>query len=84
MADNIRKEGESLKDYWERWSAPDSLEECVKLFFELIDKVETSSNGVDFKPNRMTINSCRVWDTNRLNRIIPRMKELAKHQPTNT
>ena len=62
---------------WEQWKAPDTLEECVKLFFELVDKVETSDAGRDFKPNRMKIDSCRVWDTHQLERIIPKMKELA-------
>lgn len=66
------------KEYWENWKAPDTLEECVKLFFELVDKTEVSDNDVEFKPNRMTIDSCRVWDTHRLNKIIPKMKELSK------
>lgn len=66
------------REVWEAWKAPDSLEDCVKMFFELVDKVETSSNGVEFKPNRMVINSCRVWDTHKLGKIIPRMKELSK------
>lgn len=74
----------SQREIWEEWVAPESLEECVKMFFELIDKVETSDSGVDFKPNRMHIDSCRVWDTHRLNRILPRMKELAVNTPTNT
>lgn len=66
------------KERWENWQAPETLEECVKLFFELVNKTETSDNDVEFKPNRMVINSCRVWDTHRLNKIIPKMKELAK------
>lgn len=61
---------------WDQWQPPETLEGCVKLFFELVDKVETSDGGVDFKPNRMHIDSCRVWDTHQLNRIIPKMKEL--------
>lgn len=65
------------KERWEQWTAPETLEECVKLFFELVDKVETSDNDVDFKPNKMEIHSCRVWDTHRLERIIPKMKELS-------
>lgn len=68
------------KEVWEQWKAPETLEDCVRLFFELIDKVETSDAGRDFKPNRLTIDSCRVWDTHQLNRIIPRMKELSKRE----
>lgn len=67
----------SQKDVWDNWTAPDTLEECVKLFFQLVDKVEVSDNDVEFKPNRMEIHSCRVWDTHQLNRIIPKMKELS-------
>lgn len=65
------------KQIWDEWQAPDTLEGCVKLFWELCDKTEISSNGVRFKPNRLEIASCRVWDTHRLGRIIPKMKELA-------
>ncbi len=63
------------RERWESWTAPESLEDCVKLFFEILDITETSDSGVDFKPN--CIRSCRVWDTHRLERIIIKMKELA-------
>ncbi len=65
-------------EYWENWKAPDDLKECVKLFWEICDTVETSDSGRDFKPNRLEIHSCRVWDTHRLGKIIPKMKELIK------
>lgn len=72
------------KERWEQWTAPESLEDCVKMFFELVDKVEESNHGVEFKPNKMEIHSCRVWDTHCLNKIIPRMKQLAQHTNVNT
>lgn len=65
------------KERWDAWTAPDDLKECVRLFWELVDKVETSDSGNEFKPNRLTIASCRVWDTHRLEKIIPKMKELS-------
>jgi hypothetical protein len=71
------------KERWEQWTAPNTLEDCVRMFFELIDKVEVSDSGREFKPNRMEINSCRVWDTHCLNKIIPKMKELSARD-TNT
>lgn len=64
-------------EVWKAWKAPETLEECVKMFFELVDKVEVSNNDVEFKPNRMEINSCRVWDTHKLGKIIPKMRELS-------
>jgi len=64
------------RDIWNDWKAPDDLKECVCLFWEIVDTVETSDSGRDFKPNKLEITSCRVWDTHRLKKIIPRMKEL--------
>lgn len=66
------------KQVWDEWTAPDDLKECVKLFWELVDKVEVSPNDVEFKPNKMEIRSCRVWDTHRLGKIISKMKDLVK------
>lgn len=61
---------------WEAWTAPETLEDCTKLFFEILDIEEYNDDGDrKFKPNY--ISSCRVWDTHRLERIIKKMKELA-------
>ena len=71
------------REIWEQWTPPNTLEECVKLFFEILDAKEYSeTSGRMFKPNRFdaeekVINSCRVWDTHRLNKILPKMKELS-------
>lgn len=62
------------KERWEQWKAPETLEDCVRLYFEIMDTVEASDAGRDFRPNY--ISSCRVWDTHRLGRILPKMKEL--------
>lgn len=64
------------KQLWDAWKAPDSLEDNVKLFFELVDKVEVSSNDVEFRPNRLEIASCRVWDAHKLRMVMPKMREL--------
>lgn len=69
------------KEIWDAYKAPDTLKECVQLFFELMDKKEYSSNDVEFHPNKFDlegrcISSCRVWDTHRLGRVLGRMKEL--------
>lgn len=69
------------KERWEQWTAPDTLEGCVKAYFEIMDIVETSDSGREFRPNH--IDSCRVWDTHRLGRILPKMKELAMTFKTN-
>jgi len=77
------------KEIWEAWTAPDTLEECVKLFFEILDTKEYSDmSDREFHPTRFNaeeraIISCRVWDTHRLGKLLPRMKELAQHPPTN-
>lgn len=61
---------------WEAWKAPETLERCVRLFFEILDIEEVSDNGRRFHPN--VFSSCRVWDTHRMNRILTRMKDLTK------
>ena len=71
------------REIWDAWKAPESLQECVKLFFELMDKTEYSSNDIEFHPNKFDaegrcISSCRVWDTHRLKRTMAKMKELSK------
>jgi hypothetical protein len=63
------------KERWEKWQPPELLPDCVKLLFEILDAVETSDEGRDFRPTHIT--SCRVWDTHRLNKLLPKMKELA-------
>jgi hypothetical protein len=79
-------------DIWNAWTPPDTLAECVKLFFEILDTKEESSFGREFHPTKFNpedkvINSCRVWDTHRLKKLMPKMKELASSEvnpPINT
>lgn len=81
---------ETMKERWEKWTPPDTLEDCVKLFFEILDTKEYSEMAdKDFHPTKFNaeervINSCRVWDTHRLGKLLPKMKELALNPPTNT
>lgn len=63
------------KERWEQWAPPETLEDCVKVLFSILDVEETSDAGRDFHPTH--ISSCRVWDTHRLNKLLPKMKELA-------
>lgn len=71
------------KEIWDAWKAPDTLEECVKLFFEILDTRESNERGDhEFNPTRFNfeekvIDSCRVWDTHRLAKLLPKMKELS-------
>lgn len=71
------------KQIWEAWTPPDNLQDCVKLFFEILDSKEFSENsGQMFHPTKFNaeekvINSIRVWDCHRLNKLLPKMKELA-------
>lgn len=74
------------KERWEAWTAPETLEENVRMFFEILDTKEVSDNDVEFHPNRfnaeeLVINSCRVWDTHRLGKIMIKMKDLS-HEET--
>jgi len=72
------------KQIWDEWQAPETLKECVKMFFEILDAKEYSeTSGRMFHPNKFNaeervINSCRVWDTHRLGKIMTKMKELSK------
>lgn len=53
------------------------LKELVRDFFAILDIVESNDEGSrDFHPN--CISSCRVFDSHKLNAIIPRMKELSR------
>lgn len=70
------------KERWEAWQPPETLAENVKLFFEILDTKEYSEmSDREFHPNRFNaedrvIDSCRVWDTHRLVKILSKMKEL--------
>jgi hypothetical protein len=70
------------RELWDAWQAPETLEENVRLFFEIMDTKEYSDmSDREFHPTRFNaedrcIDSCRVWDTHRLNKIMKRMKEL--------
>jgi hypothetical protein len=72
----------TLKERWEAWTAPESLEDCVKLFIEILEIRETSDSGTEFSPNQ--ISSCRVWDTHRMHKLIDKMKDLTKSREFNS
>ncbi len=50
--------------------------EDLKQFFYLLNIVEESDNGREFRPNY--ISSCRVMDSARLGEILQRLEEYAK------
>lgn len=52
-----------------------SLAGLVRELFEILDCVETTDSGREFKPT--TINSCRILHTEKLRKLLPKMKELA-------
>lgn len=80
----------TLKERWERWTPPETLPECVRLFFEILDSKEYSEHsGQMFHPTKFNaeekvIDSIRVWDCHRLGKLLPKMKELANDYPTGT
>jgi len=61
-----------LKEY-ERVS---ELSELVLDLFKMLDSVEVTDNGREFRPT--SIRSCRVMHTEKLNKLLPRMKQLAE------
>lgn len=63
------------RELWEAWTAPETLEDCVKLLFEILDSKEVSAEDRQFRPTY--ISTVRVWDAHRLNKLLPRMKELS-------
>lgn len=58
----------------------DELKKAVVEFFKILDIVETSDSGNEFRPNY--IGSCRVMDTMRMGELITTMKELTKENQT--
>lgn len=62
------------REIFDNYTAPETLEENVKLFFEILDTIEISDNGKSFRPNY--ISSCRVWDNHRLDCLLKKMKQL--------
>jgi hypothetical protein len=45
----------------------------LKEFFEILDRVETSDNGVDFHPTNIT--SCRCLDLERIRVILDELRK---------
>lgn len=61
----------------EEYKSKTDLKELVRDFFAILDiREDSESTGKMFAPNY--ISSCRVFDSHKLNAIIPRMKELAR------
>lgn len=60
---------------WSKWNPPDDIKEGILLLFSILDAKEWSANDVEFHPTE--IRSCRVWDSHRLNKLLPKLKELA-------
>ena len=55
----------------------DKVDEYCNLtseFIRLLDIVEVSDMGTEFRPN--TISSCRVFDADKIDKIIKRLKEM--------
>lgn len=74
MASDIQKHWDQTASEFENKT---DLKELVRDFFAILDIVESNDAGSrDFHPNY--ISSCRVFDSHKLNAIIPRMKELAR------
>lgn len=67
------------KEIWDQWTPPDNVLDAIRLFFEILDGFETSYNDVAFHPTY--ISSCRVWDTHRLNRLLPKIREMFEIKP---
>lgn len=55
--------------------ADKELKTLVKRLFEILDQKEESDSGREFSP--VFISCCRVLLSEELNKILPRMKELA-------
>lgn len=76
----------TMKEVWDAWKAPETLEENVRLFFQILDQKEHSDNsGCSWSPTKMDfddlcIHSCRVWDSHRLKRVFAKMKELVAYE----
>lgn len=54
------------------------LASLVRDFFTVMDIEEESDNGVKFKPTHIT--SCRTFEIEKLNKILPKMRELSKEE----
>lgn len=67
------------KEIWESWTPPDNVLDAVRLLFEILDGFEVSDNDVAFRPT--VIHSCRVWDTHRLNKLLPKIREMFEIKP---
>ena len=52
------------------------LRDLVREFLKILNKVEVSDSGNEFRPN--TIRSCRVMDTKRLGEILREMEEVVE------
>lgn len=56
-------------------SAGSRLAELCRELFDMLDSYEVSDSGREFRPT--TIQSCRVMDCAKLEKILPEMKKLA-------
>lgn len=54
-------------------AAADNLEDNVRRFFAILDTVESTDEGRDFKP--VFISSCRVQESAKLKEILNAMKQ---------
>jgi len=51
------------------------LKKAVREFFKILDTVEESMSGTEFHPTY--ISSCRVMHTEKLSKILPKMRKLS-------
>lgn len=68
------------KDHWDAYEAPDTLEQCVKALLDILDSTEENAEGHPFHPTYIA--TIRTWDSHRLSKILPKMKELAHAEET--
>lgn len=57
----------------------EDLKDLVKRMFEILDIVETTDEGREFRPT--AIHSCRCMDAKKLELIFERMKAIVQHSP---
>lgn len=57
----------------------EDLQDLVRRMFAILDIVETTDEGREFRPT--TISSCRCMDAQKLEVILERMKAIVQHEP---
>lgn len=71
------------KEYWDQMikefdQSNETLEDCVRSLFKILDAQEESDSGRVFNPT--TIGSCRLEHGAKLNVILPKMRKLVEKE----